>query len=930
VDRETTTGEPSPEGALIGRNRELELIREFLERAGTGGDALVLRGDPGVGKSVLLDAAAREATVAGTVLRAGGVQFEAEIAYSGLHQALLPLHDEIPRLKAAHRDALNVALGFGAGAAPDRMVVSNATLSLLRSAAAERPVVAVVDDLPWLDRASAGVLGFVARRVGGSPIGFLGASRSEEDSFFDRAGLPVHELGPLDHHAAAELMRARYPEIPASVRDRLLAEAQGNPLAVLELPAALSDDQRAAFHELPTVLPLSRRLQGLFGSRIAELPSRTQRLLLIAALDGAGDPRLLGEGPARERGLDDLAPAQRAGLSYVDEGTHRIAFRHPIIRAAVVERSTDRERRAAHATLAELWTDQPDRRAWHLGEATIEPDENVAALLEQTAHRILRRGDAVGAVTALSRASELSPSGAERGRRLADAAYIGADVTGDIRSVSRLLQDARRSVPDLRESLSTAVAASYLLLNGDGDIETAHRLLVGVIDRQDPTSGPLSDAYFEALHNLLEVCLYGGRPELWEPFDTAMARTPRPLPDVLDLWSKTMADPVRHGVGGLGQLTAAISDLRTETDPTRIERIATAGVFVDRIGDCRDALWRVVRDGREGGAIASAINALMLLSLDAFQTGRWDEVGDLTGEGLKLCERYGYRLLAWPLLYSKALLAAASGDEATTRELTDQIDNWAAPRGVRAVRWYASHARALAALGRGDADQAFQQATAITPPGSVANHFGQVLWITFDLIEAAARARRVSDATAHVAAIRAAGVADLSPRQRFLAAASAAMATPGLPAGVFEEALAVPGTDQWPFELARVQLIYGERLRRAAAITESRVHLGAALETFEWLGAGPWVDRASTELRATATSKSRSDTRDRDALTPQEREIATLAAGGLSNKEIGARLFLSPRTVGAHLYRIFPKLGITSRAALREALAAREHNADTE
>jgi len=922
VDRETTTGEPSAEGALIGRNRELELIREFLKRAGTGGETLLVRGEPGVGKSVLLEAATREATAAGTsVLRAAGVQFEAEIAYSALHQALLPLHAEIPRLKTAHRDALDVALGFGPGAAPDRMVVSNATLSLLRSAAAERPVVAVVDDLPWLDRASAGVLGFVARRVGGSPIGFLGASRSEEESFFDRAGLPVHELGPLDHHAASELMRARYPELAASVRDRLLAEAEGNPLAVLELPAALSGVQRAALQELPTALPLSRRLQGLFGSKIAELPFRTQKLLLIAALDGAGDPRLLGEGGARERSLDDLAPAQRAGLAYVDERTHRIAFRHPIIRAAVVDRSTERERRNAHATLAKLWTDQPDRRAWHLGEATLEPDENVAALLEQTAHRILRRGDSVGAVTALSRASELSPSGADRSRRLATAAYIGADVTGDIRSVSRLLQDARQAAPDLRESLSTAVAASYLLLNGDGDIDTAHRLLVGAIERQDPTSVPLSDAYFEALHNLLEVCLYGGRPELWEPFDAAMARTPSPLPDILDLWSKTMADPVRKGAAALGQLTAAIADLGTETDPTRIERIATAGVFVDRIGDCRDALWRVVRDGREGGAIASAINALMLLSLDAFQTGRWDEVQDLTGEGLELCERHGYRLLTWPLLYSKALFAAASGDDRTTRNLTDQIDNWAAPRGVRAVRWYASHARALAALGRGDAEHAFQQATAITPPGSVANHFGQTLWITLDLIEAAARSGRVAEAAAHVAAMRAVGVADLSPLQRFLAAASAAMARPGLPEGLFEEALAVPGADQWPFDLARVQLIYGERLRRATAITESRVHLGSALETFEWLGAAPWVDRASKELRATGQKRPRAREQDRDELTPQELEIATLAATGLSNKQIGERLFLSHRTVAAHLYRTFPKLGITSRAGLRDALA---------
>ena len=903
------------------------MIRSFLERAAHRGDALLIIGEPGVGKTVLLDEAAEAASAARmSVLRAAGVQFEAEMPYSGLQQALLPLHEWLPRLRSNYRDALNVALGFGDGPTPDRLLVSNATLELLRQSSHDRSAALIVDDLPWLDRASASVLGFVARRLGGTHLGFLATSRTDEESFFERAGLTEFELGPLDDHAALELISGRFPALATAVRDRLLAEAEGNPLAVLELPAALTGPQRAALDALPPVLPLTRRLQALFRSRVGALSARARRLMLLIALDTTGDVRLLQPAGDSAEVLDDFTSAEEAGLVSVEPTTHRVTFRHPMIRSAVVDLATVVERRTAHRRLAELWDDQPDRCVWHLAEAAVHQDEHVAGLLEAAAQRVLRRGDGVGAVNRLIRAANLSPNPSERARRLAVAAYIGADVTGDLGNASRLLQDARRAAPDLRESLSAAVAASYLLLNGDGDIDAAHRLLVGALEHQDLNSGSISDSYFEALHNLLEVCLYGGRPELWEPFDAAVASVESSLPDVLDLWSKTMADPVRLGRAALDQLEAAINDLHTEADPTRIERVATATVFVDRIGDCRESLWRVVRDGRDGGAIASAINALMLLALDAFQAGRWDEVQGLTDEGLELCDHHGYRLLTWPLLYSKALLAAACGDDQTTRDLADQIDNWAAPRRVRAVQWYASHARALAALGRGDAEYAFEQATSITRPGSIANHFGQTLWITIDLIEAAARTGRLTEAAAHASAMQTAGVAELSPRQHFLTAASAAIAAAGTRADLFDQALAISDADRWPFELARVQLIYGERLRRGGAITESRSHLSSALDTFRRLGAQPWTDRAATELRATGKTRARREPEARDTLTPQEHEIATLAASGLSNKEIAAQLFLSHRTVGAHLYRIFPKLGITSRAALRDALNARSQD----
>src|SRR4029077_8600696 len=306
------------------------LIGAFLDRAGTDGEALLLSGEPGVGKTALLTAAADAASEAGTRgLRAAGVEFEADMPFSGLHQALLAVSEEFAQLSATHRDALNVALGFGEGPVPDRLLVSNAALTVLHRVAAARPVLVVVDDLPWLDRASAVVLGFVARRLAGSRIGFLAASRSEQDSFFERAGLPQHELAPLDQGAANGLVSARFPKLARRVRQRVLAEAGGNPLALLELAAASSGRQPPALAGLPAVLPLSRRLQAMFAARVTGLPARTRWLLLLMALDGTGDLRVLEADGARRQGLDDLAAAEQARLAYIDQRIHRLAFRHP-------------------------------------------------------------------------------------------------------------------------------------------------------------------------------------------------------------------------------------------------------------------------------------------------------------------------------------------------------------------------------------------------------------------------------------------------------------------------------------------------------------------------------------------------------------------------------------------------------------------------
>ena len=357
MTREEKTG-PAPGGrsrqpvaALVGRGRELGLIDSLLDRTAAEGGTLLFTGDPGVGKTVLLDAAAAAAETAGRrVLRVAGAEFGAGANFSGLGDLLRPVLAERRPLSDLNQHALNIILGLASGSPPDWLILANATLALLQDVAAAGPVLLVVDDLPWLDRSSAMVLGLVARRLTDTRIGFLGAARSEEGGFVDRGTLSGHEVRPLDRAAAEELIRAGFPELAPQVRQRLLAEAQGNPLALLELPAALTGPQRAGVAALPAVLPLHGRLQALFASRITSLPESARRLLLLAALDGSGELRVLSA--AGKDWPCDLAPAEQAGLVRVDDPPGRLVFRHPLIRSATVELASAGDRSQAHLALA--------------------------------------------------------------------------------------------------------------------------------------------------------------------------------------------------------------------------------------------------------------------------------------------------------------------------------------------------------------------------------------------------------------------------------------------------------------------------------------------------------------------------------------------------------------------------------------------------
>jgi DNA-binding CsgD family transcriptional regulator len=907
----------------VGRVAELSLIAGFVRKAKATGAALILSGEPGVGKTFLLDQAAKIATASGiTVLRGRGVHAEADVTFGVLNQVLLPLARYSPKLEDIHRRALEAPLGAADIGIPDRLQVSAALIELLRLAREDSPLVLIIDDLPLLDRLSADVLGFLSRRMSGSRIGFLAASRHNDDSFFDNSCLPVHTLAPLTEEHAGELLASRFPALEGHVRARILAEARGNPLALLDLPSAMSDPQRAGTTALPPALPLTPRLRSVFSATLATLPDTARRLLLLAALDGTGDLRVLAAVRDSEPGPDPLAINERAHLLHLDEIWQRLAFTHPLVRSSIIELAPDEEHRTAHQDLAALYSDDPDRSAWHSAAAAREPDERVAAQLENAALRSFCRGDASGALAALIRAAELSESQAECRRRLARAAVTGVGLSGERLRASSLLMNALRQDGDLHGSLDAKIAASYLMISHAGEIDAAHQLLVGAIGEITSLDSGSPDEM--ALYALMIICFFGGRPGLWQPVHDAIDRIGPGIPETLRLCSETFADPVSASQHALRRLSSAIGSVPHD-DAVGVIRTGFAAIFVDRLAECRTALRKVVRDGHmEGGPVVSAIHSLNMLGIDDFQTGQWGQSAGWAAESLRLCEERDYVLLAYVARFVQASLAAAQGDFAQTRALTDEMLGWAVPRHVRAIECYAWQARALAAAGAGDCEESYRCATRIAPAGHLPSHVPHVLYVALDLVESCIRTTRRAEATAHVAAMEEAGIAAISPRLRLAVTGCKALVTPDPRAAheLFAEALAAPEADRWPFEYARIQLLYGERLRRYGATRESRAQLAAALERFQWLGAHPWASRALEELRATGHARTRGVPHGAEPLTAREQQIATLAAGGLRNKDIAEQLFLSERTVATHLRRAFPKLGVTSRAALRDALAS--------
>ncbi|GAA0320072.1 AAA family ATPase [Actinoallomurus spadix] len=906
---------------LVGRDRELAELAAFLDEAGTDGAALLLTGDPGVGKTALLDATAELAVAKGMrVIRGSGVEYETDISFAGLHQLVVSLSRELGRLPRSLKETLEVALGLGVGPAPRPIAVLNAALSLFGEVAKEQPLLLVVDDLHVIDHASRSAVAFVARRLGGHRIGLLGTRRAESSGSFRPTGLAELEIAPLDDADALRLLSRRFAHLPRRILLTVAGEAQGNPLALLEFAGSTSASGAPYGGRVGWVSGQGREVRTLYAARVERLPQETRDLLLLAALEGSGDIGVLeaAGGPGL---LDGLAPAERDHLVKVAASGRAVRFRHPLVRCAVVDGSTGEQRRGAHRRLADALADQPERRGDHLARATTAPDEVVAAVIESAAQISLRRGDAAGAIMRLRRAAELSPGQIDRRRRRSQAAYVAAWVAGHLEISHEIMREVRGD-PAAR-SLAAAAAAGFLVLVTEGDADTALALLLKTIEQVPFPSGLPHGELETALFTLTLAGEYSGRPEHWEPLAGMLARFPDAPPAAAVSLARIHHDPGGVTDDLLRRLDDEIAQLKGETDADVVIRTALAASYLDRLPACREAVSQVIRDGRDGGAVGASMPGLIFVALDDLYAGRWRASADAAAELIALCEETGYHLFAQVGHYVAAMVAAQRGDLDACRDHCEAIWGWSGPRGLRRMENCAHQAAARAASGAGDFETAFRHATAICTPGTLPLFNPEAVWSAPDLVEAAVRTGRLDEARRHADAVRDADVARLSSRFALTSATITAMtsASEDMPRR-FEEALAVPGIEQWPFEVGRAHLAYGETLRRQGLNRDARVQLAAARDRFEQLEARSWEARAAAELRATGMTRT-APGKAGAPLTPQELEVARLAATGLSNPQIASRLFLSPRTVSSHLYRVFPKLGITSRAALRDALEAR-------
>ncbi|MGW3230843.1 helix-turn-helix transcriptional regulator [Kitasatospora sp. NPDC001095] len=922
---------------MVGREEERAQLAAFL--GSVTGRALVLRGEAGVGKSSLLGHAVALAEQEGhVVVRAAGVEAESELPYAGLHQFLHPLLADVEPLDDGTRAVFDAVFGGAQGDRPSVMTLGIAALNLLSLAAAQRPLLLVLDDGQWLDDASADVCGFVGRRLAGGPVKLLVAVRTDLTSRFDTAALPELPVDALPDEEAALLLDHRYPDLGRQARRIVLDQAQGNPLALVELPAHFAGrSSDAPLEDLigPRGVPLPRQLQRLFGARIAALDEQVRAELLTGALDGAGTSGGTDAVPGTRYAMRDADTAVATGLLDIDAVTGDLVFRHPLVRSAVVRMATPNQRRAAHLALAQLHRENLERRATHLAAATVDPDEEVADVLEAAAASATRRGGTLAAVSWLTRAAELSENHTDRSRRLTDAAFV-AGHAARLGQAHRLVQ--ADLAPGSTESPASVLAAAYRALYQDGDVRSTHRQVSAAIEKlrdrgtaAAPSVGSTTastagktepdEVLTRLVVLLLAISQFGGDRAVWESTRELLASMGDLVTEHSRLFSDTWSDVTRHGAGWAGPVRQAAANL-SNLEPWDVTRFGAAAYHLDLLSHYRPHLQRVVDRELETGAVATGMVMLHQLVLDQMAAGEWAQAEETGQRGLDLATEHGHRLFATQSRAYLAQLAALRGQVGRARDLQAEVDAWARPRGLGFLTQIADSAGATAALGSGDYEAAYLYAIGITRPGTFRPYTYQASRTLLDLVEAAQHTGRVEQARAHALAARDAGLPSVSPRLALITYGALAMTAEDEreAAEMFVRAESHPDAARFPFELARIRLAHGVRVCHVRGRAAARPYLVPAAEAFERLGAAGWTERARAELRATGTPP-RVSTLNLASLTWQERRIADLAASGLTNKEIGERMHLSPRTVSSHLYRIFPKLGITARAALRDALS---------
>jgi len=903
---------------LVGRTAELGALRSAVAGARSGaGSCAFLRGEPGIGKSALLGAALEDARDRGLLgLVAVGVPSEAHVAYAALHQLLQPV-----LATTADTDDAVTLLRRAVGAldagptAPDPVAVGLATLDLLLRHAVRTPLLLGVEDVQWLDPSSAQVLAFVARRVAGSPMLVVCTSREALHPPLADVPFSVLDLHPLDDADTEALVLREAPELHPVLRHRLVREARGNPLAVVELARSWQRLPDGALVAPP--VPVTDRVEAAFAERVEELPAICQALLLLASLHQAGTGERSAEivAAARELGHDvrdpsDLAPAVDAGLVAVTP--QAVTFRHPLVRSAVHSRAGSDERRAAHAALSRVSAD-PERAVWHRAAAATEPDEAVARALEASAARARRRGAVLESVTTLELAAAQSPAPAHRGARLVRAAYHAADLGHDD-AVVRLLDEAD-PLPLGEADRARATWLRYRPQDVVGDYDRMRQLVrvLGELHAAGQT-----ETAMESLAPAADIAFWRGvEPRCRDLFCGAvegLATSPEPrLLAALALTAPvSRSQTVRLGIAAL--------DAGTLTDAESLALVGRAASVVGDVAAGAAHLGRAIGPLRAQGRLGLLTATLAAYAWDCWHLGRWSDALAAAAEVRDLGRARDRPLASTVLLES--LLLAVRGDGESALRGCDGVRDAVGATGSAALDTVAAFARGTALLVLGRADEAYEllrdgfERTGPDTPESVASMLHGVLPLYAD---AAARAGAGAAARAAVDRLRPVLRLHGSP----LLAASVTYADAVLvdddAAEPFLQA-AVDDLAGWPFLRARARLAHGRWLRRQRRVAESRAHLRTARDGFASLGAVPWEEAAKQELRAAGESVAAPAAEVLTALTAQEREIAALAAQGLTNREIGERLYLSPRTVGSHLYHLFPKLGVASRAELARAL----------
>jgi DNA-binding CsgD family transcriptional regulator len=901
---------------LLGRDQEQRLLTSLLDEVATRGQALVLRGEPGIGKSRLLSDTARTARERGmSVLTTTGVQSEAHLPFAGLHQLLRPVRGRAAELPAVQRAALDAAFGLTDEAAPEHFRIAMAVLDLFSDVATDAPLLVVVEDAHWLDHATSDVLAFVARRIESDPIVLLVATRDGYPSALGEAGLPEHKVVALDDTTAAALLDRSAPDLPAGARTRVLREAAGNPLAILELPAVIG---RGEDEQLPAGgVPLTDRLERAFADRVSDLPDGTRVLLLVAALSDEDRLDEILQASTAVAGtavdLDVAAPAAEAGIVNADLQT--IRFRHPLIRSAIAQSAGLAERRRVHEALAEVLHDQPHRRAWHRAALLSGEHEDIALELEEAGARARRSGAVPVAITAMRRAAELGKP-ASRSRRLLAAAGLAVEI-GRRDLVVPLLREVRQlNLGELDRARITWVEETALTRPLD-----AERFISLIAAAEQ--AGAVGD------HNLHIDLLWLVASRAWWVDPGPEAR--RALIDASDRLGGANAedprifavhaytDPWGHAGGVLTRLKSAAGDERLGTDAARF--FGPAALVVGAFDLGADFLEAAVDGLRTEGRLRHLPLLLTLYACMAARIGDWDVALTASDEARRLAEEFADPQAAAAADTATSLVAAMRGDEQTAELMAARAEMVAEPVGANITMAFAQFGKVLAALATGRHTEAYAYAERLFDPADSAYHPVISSWLIADLAEAAVHIDRLDAARTRVAQVEA--VAGGQPGAWIalvLGHARALVAEPAEAGERFDEALASDLT-RWPFQRARIQLAHGQWLRRQRRVAESRAALRAARDTFDALGCERWSEQARLELRASGERSRRRVPEARDQLTAQELQIAKLAAEGLSNREIGQRLYLSHRTVSTHLYRLFPKLGITSRGELSAALA---------